>query len=108
MEEIAAKPLLATDATPGFGAGETDRAQYDTIADYAGLNETSPVDTLEGVKMTIGTRPFARTVKVTYPTTVFGTTVAAGEFALIEVTVTGPAGRDVALRRLVAKTTRER
>jgi hypothetical protein len=108
MEEIAAEPLLATDATPGWGAGQTDRALYDTIIDYDGLAETSPIETLEGVKMTIGSRTFVRKVKITHPTSVFGTTASAGEFALIEVTVKGPTGRDVTLKRLVAKTTRER
>jgi len=108
MEEIAAKPLVGTDATPGWSGGQKDRAFYDTINDYHGLNETSPVQTLEGVKMTIGSQSFVRKVKVTYPTNVFGTTVSAGEFALIEVTVQGPAGSDVTLKRLVAKTTRER
>ena len=58
--------------------------------------------------MTIGSQPFVRKVKVTYPTSVFGTTAASGEFALIEVTVSGQTGRSVTLKRLVAKTTRER
>jgi Tfp pilus assembly protein PilV len=108
MEEIAAKPLVGADATPGYGAGQKDRAQYDTINDYDGMSETAPVTTLEGVKMTIGTQPFVRAVRVTYPTSVFGTTTPAGEFALVEVTVKGPTGRDVSLKRLVARTTRER
>ena len=108
MEEIAAKPLAAADATPGWSLGQKDRALYDTIGDYHGLDETSPVATLEGVKMTIGSRTFVRRVTVTYPTSVFGTTVAAGEFAQIEVTVKGPVGRAVTLKRLVARTTRER
>ena len=108
MEEVAAKPLVGTDATPGWSGGQKDRALYDTIDDYNGLDETSPLQTLEGATLTIGSQPFVRKVRVTYPTSVFGTTVAAGEFALIEVTVRSPTGRDVALRRLVAKTTRER
>ena len=108
MEEIAAKPLVATDATPGWSAGQKNRALYDTINDYHGLDEASPLETLEGVRITIGSQPFVRKVKVTYPTTVFGTTAAAGEFALVEVSVTGTGGRGCTLKRLVAKTNRER
>ena len=77
MEEIAAKPLVGTDATPGWPA-QPDRALYDTVNDYAGFIENSPVHTLEGVKMTLGSESFVRKVKVTYPTTVFGQATAAG------------------------------
>jgi Tfp pilus assembly protein PilV len=108
MEEIAAKPLVATDATPGWAGGQQNRLNYDTISDYAGFTETSPVNTLEGHKMQVGPDAFVRTVTITYPTTVFGTTTAAGEFALVEVSVTGSQGSGCTLRRLVARTTRER
>jgi hypothetical protein len=108
MEEIAAKPLVASDATPGWFAGQHDRKFYDTINDYGGLTEPSPVYTREGQKLLVGPENYVRTVKVTYPTTVFGTTTAAGEFALVEVSVTGNKGQGCTLKRLVAKTNRER
>ena len=108
MEEIAAKPLLASDATPGWAGGNHDRLYYDAIGDYAGFTEASPVFTLEGQKMDAGPAEYVRTVKVTYPTSVFGTTAAAGEFALVEVSVRGSRGKGCTLQRLVARTVRER
>jgi len=108
MEEIAAKPLVATDATPGWSGGVQDRFNYDTINDYGGFTESSPVFTLEGQKLQVGADDYVRTVRITYPTTVFGTTAEAGEFALVEVTVRGSQGKGCTLQRLVARTVRER
>jgi Tfp pilus assembly protein PilV len=103
MEEISAKPLVATDATPGWPA-DHNRAHYDSINDYAGYNDTAPATMLSG--STSGTRSgFARAVTLTFPTTLFNTTVTSGEFVLINVKVTEPSGRKTELNKLVARTT---
>lgn len=110
MEEIAAKPLVAAaaDATPGYKGGQANRAMYDTINDYDGYADESPLKTLEGEKLSIGMAKLARKVEVSYPTALFGTTAAAGEFAVVEVSVGDVEGNDCVLRRLVARTARER
>src|SRR5688572_24281467 len=45
MEEISAKPFVlpVTEAvnTPGYAAGNTNRAQYDEISDYHGFTDVS-------------------------------------------------------------------
>ena len=100
MEEIAAKPLVASDATPGWAGGVNDRNLYDTVNDYAGYVDSTPVATREGPKMSIGSQPYTRKVKITYPTDLFGTTSAAGEFAVVEVSVQSPSGQRCILSRI--------
>lgn len=103
VEEIAARPLVASDVTAGW-PGQTDRASYDSIADYSGYTETNPPLMLGGASTGVA-EGFSRCVTLTYPTTLFGQTVTAGDWVLISVTTRDDSGRSVTLNRLVAATT---
>ena len=105
-EEIAARSFdpPASGDHAGWSAGNHQRTQYDNIADYNGLNEyIDPVST--ATRMT-DTLEFTRTAAVEFRTTPTGPVNAAGNFAVITVTVTPSAHAEpFRLRRLVARTT---
>lgn len=102
IEEIAARPLVASDATVGWPT-QTNRAMYDSIADYSGYTETNPPLMLGGSSTGVADG-FSRCVTLTYPTMLFGQPVTAGDWVLISVTTQDDSGRSVTLNRLVAAT----
>jgi prepilin-type N-terminal cleavage/methylation domain-containing protein len=122
MEEICQRPLTLPDITPGWRGGVTNRSTYDTIDDYNGYTDsvaayiarttTASVGTFNSALppatvVTSGTPPtptgqlYTRVVKVTYPTTVFSSGDASGDFAIVTVTISGAGGTQVTLSRLV-------
>jgi prepilin-type N-terminal cleavage/methylation domain-containing protein len=102
IEEIASKPVVATDATAGWPT-QTDRALYDSIGDYSGYSELNPPLMLSGATTGVA-EGFSRSVTLTYPTTLFGQTVTAGDWVLISVRTKDASGRSITLNRLVAAT----
>lgn len=102
MEEIAAKPFVAVDATPGW-PGVTSRASYDTVNDYDGYTDTTPLPMLDGEPSGAGGAGFTRSVTFHYPATLFGTTPHAGDFVIVDVAVRDPSGVACTLRRLFAQ-----
>jgi prepilin-type N-terminal cleavage/methylation domain-containing protein len=121
MEEIASRPLSLPDGTAGFPT-VTDRSNYDTIDDFSGYTDVvssrvyltsstssasyssalPPVTVVAAGPSGVSLQPgqYSRTVTVSYPTSIFGTTVTSGDFGLVTVTVTGAAGSKVTLSRL--------
>lgn len=130
IEEIASTPLNYADATAGFPT-VTDRTTYDSAYDFNGytdrvtnavhhtsdLTETGTFSTATPsvTVVTSGTptpaaEEYVRTVTVSYPSSIFGKTVAAsdfaaGDFALVKVNVKGGKGANVTLSRILSKTT---
>jgi hypothetical protein len=124
MEEITALPLTPTDATAGWPT-VTDRTLYDSLIDFNGYtdkttvalrrtNNTGSISFSTAVPSvtaitsgtpTLAAQDYLRTVSVTYPTSIFGTTVTSGEFAVITVTVTGGKGNKAKLSKLMAHNT---
>jgi prepilin-type N-terminal cleavage/methylation domain-containing protein len=125
MEEICQRPLTLPDNTPGWRGGVTNRSTYDTIDDYNGYTDTVGTYVARTTTASVGTfnsalppatvvasgnpptptgQLYTRTVKVTYPTTVFSTGDASGDFAVVTVTVSGAGGTRVTLSRLVGNT----
>ena len=128
-EEAASRPLT-TDATPGWPT-VTDYTQYDTINDFAGYTDKVSeliynTSTLTATGTFTSARPsatavtagtptlargeYSRVVSVTYPTSIFGKSVAggdfaAGDFAIVTVTVRGYNGAVATLSRLQSKIT---
>jgi len=129
-EQAAARPLTSTDATAGWPT-VTDYTQYDTINDFAGYTDKASasifnnsaltatgtfssarptVTTVTSGTPTLARGEYSRVVSVTYPTSIFGKSVAggdftAGDFAIVTVTVRGFNGSSVALSRLQPKLT---
>jgi Tfp pilus assembly protein PilV len=106
-EEIAARsfdPPAANDS-PGW-PGNKQRATYDNIADYNGYSQS--FDALGGARQ-IDAIEFSRTVSIEFRAAPDGLPNAAGDFALISVTVT-PSGyaEPLKLRRLVARSSIQR
>jgi type II secretory pathway pseudopilin PulG len=106
IEEIAAKPLVVTNATPGWPT-QTSRANYESINDYNGYTDTNAMSLIGGASSGAG-GGFTRTVTLTYPASLFGTTVTAGDWVIVSVTVRDNSGRSVTLNRLVARATMTR
>jgi hypothetical protein len=129
MEEIASRPLPASlpDSTAGWPT-VTNRTTYDTIDDFNGYtdtislpvrltnavstssNFTSARPTVTTVAGGVGSiqltaQQFSRTVSVSYPTSIFGTTVTSGDFAVVTLTVRGGRGSKVTISRLFSKLT---
>jgi prepilin-type N-terminal cleavage/methylation domain-containing protein len=132
LEEVLAKPLVLSNGTtgqPGWPS-VTDRTLYDTTGDFDGYTDIVSVSTTRGANITnvsasstgasapatvvmpaaasptLQPQQYKRTVAVTFPTSLFGTTVTAGDFAVVTVTVQGGAnGTKVQLARLVSKVT---
>lgn len=128
MEHAASLPLTSSDATAGWPT-VTSTTSYDTIRDYNGYKDTvrvpiyrsstladvgtfstaSPsVTAITGSEPTLARQAYIRHVTVTYPTSIFGTTVTAGDFAVVKVTVRGGGGNGVTLTRIVARNTVQR
>ena len=108
-EEIAARSFEppASNDHPGWPGGSNQRAQYDNIADYNGY--TQYFDPISGATRLVDTMEFARTVSVEFRATPDGPADAAGDFALITVTVTPSAHAEpLKLRRMVARSTIQR
>ncbi|HVT88407.1 MAG TPA: type II secretion system protein [Tepidisphaeraceae bacterium] len=125
MEDIAVLPINTSDATTGWPT-TTDRTLYDSVIDYNGYTEVVSIPIHRSVTVadtgtfssaspsstaitsgtpTLGAQQYSRVVSVTYPTSIFGQTVSAGEFAVIGVTVKGSSGVTVSLSRIVARNT---
>ncbi len=103
IEEIAAKPLVLSDATAGWPA-DKDRRNYDSVNDYAGYEDESPFTMLDGQE--IGAAgAFKRIVTLTSPNSLFGTTPPAGDFVIVKVAVQDGNGGGCVLHRLVSRTT---
>jgi prepilin-type N-terminal cleavage/methylation domain-containing protein len=131
LEEIVSFPLVLSDGTtgqPGWPS-VTDRATYDTVDDFAGYRDMIS-STYERERAASGSedlgslsaRPavtvidplntpsnlanweYRREVSVTYPTSVFGSTVAAGDLVLVAVKVTTASGRLFRFTKLIART----
>ena len=105
MEEIASRPLLASgaDATPGW-PDDTNRAHYDSVNDYSGYTDGTPLPTLEGTtRADIASVPFTRKVTIQSPVMIFGTTPPAGDMVIVEVKARDASGRTCALRRLFTR-----
>jgi prepilin-type N-terminal cleavage/methylation domain-containing protein len=130
MEEVAALPIVLSGGTtgqPGWGGGVTNPALYDTIDDYHGYTDTVTTDVLRASSLagsaqfnstppapaptgSAGDEPligqqYHRNVAVSFPGTLFGTTVTNNDFAVATVSVQGAAGGGVQLSRVVARTT---
>ena len=109
IEEIAAKPLVSSDPTPGWSAGQHDRAMYDTVNDYDGYTDQTPVPTIEGAAADVaGATRFQRLVTLRHPALLFGTAPVPGEFVVVEVKVRDALGDGCELRRLVSRTNLKR
>jgi prepilin-type N-terminal cleavage/methylation domain-containing protein len=129
MEEIAAVPLSTADASSWPSV--TDRTQYDRVNDFNGysdivkiplrlsssnvsgsvsLSSARPsVTVVTSGSPTLSAEQYRRTVSISYPTTpVSGATVAAGDFAIVTVTVQSANGNAVTLPRLFTRTTVKR
>jgi prepilin-type N-terminal cleavage/methylation domain-containing protein len=129
MEEIASRPLSLPDATAGWPT-VTDRTAYDTINDFNGYTDRVTASVSRTSTLSAGTfsgalpsvtavtdgstslspAQYLRSVAVTYPTSLFGKSVsggdfAAGDFALVKVTVTGSDGASLTLSRLISNVT---
>ena len=127
VEEIASLPLTLPDASAGWPT-VTDRTSYDTIDDYNGYTDkvsssvsrtgTLSAGTFSSARPSVtaitngdtslSTSEYSRVVSVTYPTSIFGKTVAAGDFAsgdfaVIGVTVKGYNGSEVTISRLISR-----
>jgi Tfp pilus assembly protein PilV len=107
MEEIAAKPLVETNTTAGWPT-ETNRVKFDSVRDYDGYTDSTPLHTLESEQVEVTQLPFTRKVKLHYPATLFGTTPAAGDLVLVEVNVSDSTGNGCVLHRLFGRTTLQR
>lgn len=126
MEEIIARPIVLPDSTPGWPT-VIDRALYDSVSDFNGytdrisaplvrsgasdalasFNSASPTATVVASNTspsTLAAGQYQRSVSVTFPAPVFGSADAAGDFALVIVTVHAAGGDAVKLSRLVART----
>lgn len=104
-EEIAARsfdpPAVGDHA--GWSGGNHQRAQYDNIADYNGLVEY--IDPVSPASRVTDALEFSRSVSVQFRTSPTGAVNAAGDFAMITITVTPSARAEpFTLRRLVART----
>jgi type II secretory pathway pseudopilin PulG len=107
MEEVAAKPLVVSDTTPGWPV-ETERVKYDSIIDYAGYNDKTPVLTKVGEEIDLNSPVYLRTVTLHQPATLFGTNPPGGELVIVEVSVRDAAGNGCSLRRLAGRVNLER
>jgi prepilin-type N-terminal cleavage/methylation domain-containing protein len=117
IERVAAKPLELSDGTTGLAGwpGVTNASLYDTAGDFDGYHDvvTSPVWRNRNVSVSFttaappaaqsGQPQYARTVSVTYPTSLFGTAINAGDVAIVKISVQGPSGGAVTLSRVVSK-----
>jgi Tfp pilus assembly protein PilV len=128
IEEAAALPLTASDATAGWPS-VTNSANYDTIRDFDGYTDTvtvpirrtqtlsdagtfstaaPSVTAVTGSIPTLTKQQYLRQVSVTLPNTIFGTAISSGDFAVITVTVTSEGGNGTMLSRVVARNTVQR
>lgn len=97
MEEISAKAFADPDgpSLAGPESGENGRDVFDNVDDYHGYADT--LERQEG----IGTKKYKRSVTVTHRATRDGVDAATGDFAVVQVTVTGPDNRKVTLSQVV-------
>jgi Tfp pilus assembly protein PilV len=110
VEEIAARPFAVPGSTrPGWPT-QTDRRQYDEVADYHGYTDTTAAMTTAGgiplsVAATDGTA-FTRTVTVTAGAvpSLPGAAPRPDDFLAVTVRVTGPRNLDVSITQVVART----
>ena len=106
MEQTASRSfdVPASNDHPGWSTGNRQVAHFDNIADFNGmLQYFDPVDPATRITDTI---EISRAVSVQFRATPGGAANAAGNFAMITVTITPSAyAGPVTLRRLVARTT---
>jgi type II secretory pathway pseudopilin PulG len=131
LEEIASLPVRLSDGTTGLNGWPTvtNRNNYDTINDYNGyrdlitasyereraasgsesfngLSAKPPSSVIEPFNSipTLTNWQYRRQVAVTYPTSVFGSTVSSGDLVLVTVTVTAASGRQFNFSKVLART----
>jgi Tfp pilus assembly protein PilV len=114
MEEISAKPFDDPNGTSALGpeTGETSRALFDNVDDYHGYTDTTDstsertITSFAGTAVSVGNgQVYTRSVAVEYRTTPSGSAATSGDFALVTVTVTPPAGKQLVVSRMFARTT---
>lgn len=125
MEEVASFPLTLTDATAGWPS-VTNRSSYDTVSDFDGYTDrvgvpirrtSTPTDAGTFTTATLSATPitgappaaerqkYIRQVAIDYPSSIYGATVTAGDFAIVSVNVTGGGGNSATLTRIIARNT---
>lgn len=124
MEEIVARPLANPDTTSGFPT-ITDRSTYDAVNDFSGYTDTvsfpvqrsstlasatfssalptATVITAVNPNIHLNPQQYSRIVTITYPTSPFGASVTAGDFAVVKVNVQGAGTGSAVISRVVAK-----
>jgi len=107
LEETAARPFpdpatLATRTTLPTGA---TRSQFRDLSDYRGYADSTPrLATMSGGSAGVtAAGVFRRAVTVEYRTTYAGGSATSGDYALVTVTVTPPAGPVVSAARVVTR-----
>jgi type II secretory pathway pseudopilin PulG len=110
LEEIAARPVeLPAGQTdkPGWAAGQTDRQQYDTIADYNGYTDLShSVVAADGSVLDLGDGDnYTRSVGVTTGAIPPGMTGNANDFVMVTITIQGPRGLKQQVSQLFTRVT---
>ena len=109
MEEIASKPMEVSGTNlPGWSAGQTNRANYDTIDDYNGYSDvSSSIATGSGSTVDLGDGgSYTRTVTVTSnarPSAI--TTGVAQDFMLATITVQMPHSQSISISQLFTRVT---
>lgn len=125
MEEVSSRQLSALDSTAGWPT-VTNKANYDSIGDFNGYSDTvsipirrsstltdagsftsaSPtVTVITGTPPTLTSQTYLRKITVSYPNTLFGSAVNAGDFAIVSVTVTGFGGNGAKFSKIIANNT---
>lgn len=127
MEEITAKPYMDPDSgtittatvaaanqaaarAASLGSTIPPRASYNDVGDYNGYSDTIDsthlATSLQGSTASVtNNRSYTRSVSIQFSTTVNGSAVTSGDYALITVTVTAPDGHCVQISRLATNTT---
>jgi len=109
MEEISSKAFEAATGdpvAPGYTAGNTNRAQYDELADYNGFTDVSTnMKTLGGATQSFGTAgPYTRTVAVTAGPVPVGHTAPTADFKTVKITITRPLGDPIVITKIFTRT----
>jgi Tfp pilus assembly protein PilV len=105
LEEVLARPFPIPDVTtnPGWKQGQSDRSQYDDMADFDGYTDSSPIKMLDGT--TVDPTPgisYTRTVSFAYMTSPTGPTAVSGNYGLLTITVTPSRGHSITLIQVVS------
>jgi type II secretory pathway pseudopilin PulG len=113
MDEILSKPFVDPSdlsTTLGPEGDEANRAAFDNIDDYHGYHDSTDPAATDAIKLTSGavvgwnsTDIYRRSVTVEYRSSPGGAAVAAGDYAVVKVTVTLPHGHQVSVQRMVCQ-----